>query len=102
MKKKPQRKSKSKSKTRTPIRIGNQVFIRTVTMYHTGRIIEIHKDHLVLEDAAWVAWSDGRFHDILKTGKVTDVEPFPSPVAVGLGAIVDVTDWPHALPMEQK
>ena len=91
-----------KNKHQTPIRVGNQVFIRTVTMYHTGRIVAILKDHLVLEDAAWIGWSAGRLHDILRTGVITDVEPFPNPVAVGLGAIVDVTDWPHALPQAQK
>ena len=95
------KKNRKSTKAQTPIRVGNQVFIRTVTMYYTGRIVGIFEDHLVLEDAAWIAWSNGRFSDILRTGQVTDVEPFPHPVAVGRGAIVDTTDWPHALPRSQ-
>ena len=95
------KKTAKKAGARDPLRVSNQVFIRTVTMYYTGRIVAILKDHLVLEDAAWIAWSAGRFSDILTSGKVTDVEPFPHPVAVGLGAIVDVTDWPHELPRMQ-
>lgn len=91
---------KQKKLPTDPLTVGCQVFIRTVTMYHTGRIVAIKKDHLVLEDAAWIAWSEGRWSDILRTGKVTDVEPFLHPVAIGLGAIVDVTHWPHALPRE--
>jgi len=39
-------------KSVNPIRVGNKVLIRTVTLYHTGRIIEITPMELVLEDAA--------------------------------------------------
>jgi len=30
------------------------------------------------------------------------VEPFVTPVAINRDAIVDVTEWAHALPREQK
>jgi hypothetical protein len=81
--------------------VGNAVFVRTVTHYHTGRIVYIDKDVIELEDAAWIA-DTGRFGEALKTGTLGEVEPFPGVVAIGRGAIVDVTGWPHALPRVQK
>jgi len=88
-------------KSKSPIKVGNKVLIRTVTHYHTGRIIEIQKDHLVLDKAAWIA-DTGRFTDALDTGKLNEVEPFKSPVAVFIAAIIDVTNWSHDLPEAQK
>jgi len=89
-------KTKSK-KVLNPIRVGNAVLIRTVTHYHTGRIAQITPTEIVLTNAAWVA-STGRFNAALVNGTLEEVEPFPGPVAVNRGAIVDVTDWTHKLP----
>lgn len=93
--------TKATKKSRSPIRVGNAVLIRTVTMYHTGHIIEITPLEIILEDAAWVADME-RFHDALKTGTLREVEPFIHEVAVNRGAIVDVTSWPNDLPRTQK
>ena len=84
-----------------PLQLGNKVLIRSVTHYYTGLIVEITKDEVVLEDAAWIA-DTGRFSDALKTGKVNEVEPFPDPVCIGRGAIVDVSPWRFDLPRGQK
>lgn len=86
---------------KNPIAVGRPVFIRTVTHYYTGRIVEASSELIVLEDAAWVA-DTGRFSEALSTGTLREVEPFPHPVAVSRGALVDVTDWPHPLPREVK
>lgn len=93
----------TKKVSRNPIRVGNAVFVRAVTHYATGRIVEITKDEIVLEDAAWIADS-GRFSQALEKGEsvLNEIEPFHSPVAIGRGAIVDVTSWPHALPRKVK
>jgi hypothetical protein len=80
--------------------IGRKLFIRTVTMYHTGRLVEVDDKFLVLRDAAWVA-DTGRFSDALKTGKLSEVEPVEGLVLVSLGAVVDIFEWNHALPREQ-
>ena len=88
-------------KSKSPIQVGNSVLIRTVTHYHTGKIIEINPDHLVLDKAAWIA-DTGRFADALKTGNLREVEPFKDPVAVFKGAIIDITNWGHDLPEKQK
>ena len=89
----------TKKKSTNPIRVGNAVFIRTVTHYYTGRIVAIEKDVIVLADAAWVA-DTKRFSETIATGALNEVEVYPSnvSVAVGRGAIVDVCDWLHALP----
>jgi len=91
----------SKTDVQSPLRVGNNVFVRTVTHYHTGQIAAISEQEVLLVDAAWIAETD-RWTDTLKTGALREVEPFPGPVSVARGAIVDVCDWTHPLPREQK
>jgi len=82
--------------------VGAKVFIRTVTMYIAGVITFVSDSEIVLEKAAWVA-STGKFHDALKTGVFSEVEPFPAGVcSVGRGAIVDATLWDFDLPLAKK
>lgn len=83
------------------LQVGHKVFIRTVTHYYTGRITLMEDDAIVLEDAAWIACTK-RFNNSLTTGDFDEVEPFPNPVEVERGAIVDSTTWPHELPRVQK
>ncbi len=79
----------------------DQVLIRTVTMIQVGRVVHADQDWIVLDDAAWVA-DTGRFHDALRDGTLSEVEPFPLPVWVSRGAIVDMTEWTHDLPRVQR
>lgn len=88
----------AKKKIPHPIRMDNTVFIRTVTHYYVGKIAIIDKETLVLVDASWVAWPNEQHGEILATGKISDTQRIPHPVALGRGAIIDVTDWPHKLP----
>lgn len=82
--------------------VGKNVFIRTVTCYYTGRLVEIRHDEFVLEDAAWIG-STGRFSDALETGSFDEVEPYPpGPVYVGREMRVDISKWNHELPKKQK
>ncbi len=86
----------------SPLRVGNAVFIRTVTMHHTGRIAALDGDMIVLAEAAWVADS-GRFSEALRTGALSEVEVPPDGiVCIGRGAVVDVYNWKHALPNATK
>ena len=82
-------------------KVGQAYFIRTVTMYFTGRLIQITPQELVLEEAAWIA-DTGRFSDAMKSGSFSEVEPFSGKVIVGRGSIVDAQEWSLALPKEQK
>ena len=81
--------------------VGKCYFIRSVTMYYTGRLVRITDTDLVLENAAWIA-DTGRFHTALKTGTLNEIEPFVNPVILPRGAIVDATIWNHPLPTDQK
>jgi hypothetical protein len=85
----------------SPWVIGKIYLIRTVTMIQTGRLVQVTEHELVVEDAAWIA-DTGRFADALKTGKFTEVEPFPDGlVIIGRGAIIDAVQI-SASPRVQK
>ena len=80
--------------------VGHNVIIRTVTMHLTGTLVAVHPQELELADASWVA-SSGRWAQALRTGKLSEVEPFPEgPVIVGRGALIDMALWTHLLPRE--
>lgn len=82
--------------------VGKNVFIRTVTMHYTGKLQRVTAGELVLIDAAWIAES-GRFATALKTGSLSEVEPFPDGEVVILrDGVIEVSAWRHALPREQK
>ena len=83
--------------------VNKKYFIRTVTHYLTGRLLEVGDKELVLVDAAWIA-DTGRFATALSTGELNEVEPFPdgAKVLVGRAAIIDATEWVHDLPRKQK
>lgn len=84
-------------------KVGENYFLRTVTHYLTGRLEKITAQDLVLVDAAWIA-DTGRFHEFLRTGIASEVEPYPDGVLVivGRGSLVDGALWHHALPREVK
>lgn len=85
-----------------PYKVGSNYLIRTVTLYHTGRLVAVYEHELVLEDAAWIACTK-RFSETLSTGEFDEVEPFPDGhVVVGRGAIIDAALWNHKLPRSQK
>lgn len=88
--------------TTHPYEIGKNYLIRTVTYHNTGRLVAVHQQELVLEDAAWIADS-GRFSDALKSCEFSEVEPFVAGrrVIIGRGSIIDaqVID---AVPTSQK
>lgn len=85
-----------------PYPVGKNVFIRTVTHHHTGKLVQVTSQELVLENAAWIA-DDGRLTDALKTGDFNEVEMFPkeNPVIIGRGAIIDVTEI-STIPKSQR
>jgi len=85
----------------TSFRVGTAYLIRACTYHVVGRITSITATDLVMENASWVADS-GRWNNALKTGTLNEVEPFVSPVIVSRGAIVDATEWTHALPEAVK
>jgi hypothetical protein len=80
-----------------PYKIGKNYLISTVTTYELGRLVAVGEHELVIEDAAWVAYT-GRFGEALKSGKIDEAEPYPSgPVIVGRGGIITAAIWDHEL-----
>lgn len=86
-----------------------KVFIRTVTHYFVGELVEDSEaprfgpGFLYLRHCSWVA-DTGRFHAALASGTLPEVEPYPAEdvVSVNLGAIVDIAPWNHKLPTKVK
>jgi hypothetical protein len=75
-----------------PYRIGGNYFIRTVTHHHTGRLVQVTQQELVLEDAAWIA-DDGRLSESLAKSSFNEVEMFPKGrVIIGRAAIIDAAE----------
>ena len=83
-----------------PWEIGKNYFIRTVSMYQTGRLVAAYPNELVLEDAAWIA-ATGRLVDVLVSCEFSEVEPFDGPIIIGRRSIVDAVQI-SKLPREQK
>ena len=84
-----------------PYQINKNYFIRTVTMSLYGKLIAVHDQELVLQDAAWIA-DTGRFMDALQTGDFDEIEPFPDgELIVGRGAIIDAVVLQHQEKREQ-
>lgn len=82
-------------------KVGKSYFIRTVTMHLIGKLEVVNSTELLLKNAVWVADS-GRFHDALKKGTLSEVEPFVTDVIVNRTSIIDACEWIHDLPKEQK
>ncbi len=89
-------------KTNNPYKIGANYFIRTVTHHHTGQLMAVFDQELILKKAAWIA-DDGRFTEALKTETFKEVEMFPpdAEVIVGRGSIIDAVQI-KTLPISQK
>jgi hypothetical protein len=94
---------KNSGEQTSPYQVGKNYYIRTVTHHQTGTLVRVTAKELVLKNAAWIADS-GRFMQALKDGTLNEVEPFPdnAEVIVGRGAVIDATEWLHALPRQQK
>lgn len=86
-----------------PYRIGQAYFIRTVTMSYTGVITAVHPQEIELSSACWIADS-GRFHKALKGewDANAEHEPFPAPIGIGRGAIIDFCPLSCQLPKDVK
>jgi len=83
--------------------VGEKYFIRTVTHYLTGKLVEISDKDVVLTDAAWIA-DTGRFSNAMSGGEFSEVEPYPDGqlVLVNRDSVIDATIWTKDLPRKQK
>ena len=80
--------------------IGKKWFFRTVSYHSVGKAIKLIGNLIQLENASWIADS-GRFMDCIQKGKLDEVEPVGT-MWVNLDTVVDMFEWKHELPKEQK
>ena len=92
-----------KEQTNHPYVVGRSYLIRTVTHYYTGRITGVYNQELVLEDAAWIAYT-GRYMNCFDgPDKLDEIEPIKDrQCIIGRGSIVDCVEWTKDLPRKQK
>lgn len=81
--------------------IGKCYFVRTVTMHGVGKLVDVQDGELLFSNYSWIADS-GRFHDAMKTGEFSEIEPFVNDVIVNRNSVIDATLWLHKLPVDQK
>ena len=77
------------------------VFIRTVTHNYLCEVTGPAADgFLPVEQVSWVADTGVRLGQFLATGptSASEIEPMPGCHRIGVGAIIDVSLWTHALP----
>lgn len=86
----------SNKKEPFPYNIGDNVFIRTVTMYYVGKINNLLGQWIVLSNAVWVS-DTGVFHNFLKDGTCIEYEGFIDDMSVHINSIIDITIWKHNL-----
>jgi len=94
-------KSDTVSESTLPIKVGEAYLFRTVTHIEVGRVKEIVGKFAILEDASWIA-DTGRYHDCLKNGTFSEVEPYPLYTGLNTDTLINFAPWPHALPKDQK
>jgi len=87
----------------SPLVIGENYLVRTITMIYTGRLIKVYDKELVLVKCAWIPETE-RWADTVKDGTFKEVEPYPedSEVILNREAILDITKVYWELPREQK
>jgi len=77
--------------------VGENVFLRKITMIITGHVVAVYPTHLELDHAAWVA-DTGRYTRAVATGEFNEVEVYPVDliIKVPLSDLVDgfVAPWP--------
>ena len=84
-----------------PFVVGESYLFRTVTHIEVGRVRAIKGQFVELEDASWVA-DTGRYHDCLRDGVFSEVEPYPLYTGVNTQSLINYAPWPHPLPRDQK
>ena len=86
-----------------PFEVGENYFIRTVTLHFTGKLEEVHASELVLSTCAWIP-DDGRFMQAVAEGAFKEVEPYPADalVIINRSSLVDAVKIGFKLPVSQK
>lgn len=99
--------SNSESGKPFPAKVGDKVFLRTVTLYYLGRVKEITSEYVVLEESSWVQDTGVRLTDFIEKGIFggqkevkAEIEPIGTH-AVFRAGMIDCVGWKHDLPDQQ-
>ena len=86
-----------------PFEVGENYYIRTVTLHFTGKLEEVHAGELVLSTCAWIP-DHGRFAQAVDKGTFNKVEPYPpdARVIINRASLVDAVKIGFKLPVSQK
>jgi len=84
-----------------PFIIGKAYLVRCVTHYYIGVLKSVYNTEMVFTSASWIP-DTGRYSDALKTGQLSEIEPIPTELIIGRGAIVDLVEWQHTPPKDKK
>jgi hypothetical protein len=81
--------------------IGKKVFIRTITHYFVGEMVETDNLFICLKKASWIA-ETAKWSETVAKGELNEVEPYPPelPAYVAIAALIDIFEWTHELPVE--
>jgi len=85
----------------SPFRVGKKYFIRTATMYWTGKIDRIEGHFAILTTAAWIA-DTGRFNEFVSGKEAHEVEPVKQEVIINLDGVIDAIEIDVDLPTKVK
>ena len=87
----------------SPLVIGENYLIRTVTMIYTGKLTKVYGKELVFVKTAWIPETE-RWADTVEKGIFKEVEPYPedSEVIINRETILDITKVYWELPRKQK
>ena len=87
----------------SPLVIGENYLVRTITMIYTGKLIKVYGKELVFVETAWIPETE-RWADTVANGTFKEVEPYPkdSEVIINKETILDMTKVDWKLPREQK
>jgi hypothetical protein len=84
------------------LKVGECYLIRTRDSAYTGRVRAASFTDVVLGEAAWLPHMMSGYHEALRNGDLSHVEPYPDEVILSTAVIIDAARWLHPLPRDLK
>ncbi len=87
--------------TKPLTKIGDKVFIRTLTYHYIGEVVEETAEAIILDKTVWVADS-GRFTEAIAEGSLNEFEIIGLITPIIKNNMVDIIPWNHDIPTQRK
>jgi hypothetical protein len=78
------------------LEIGKVYAVRTVTMIYTGRLKAVSNQEFLFDEVAWIPETE-RWASFVETGAHKEAEPYPKPVIINRGSLLDATEIPSVI-----